>query len=287
MELIRSINTSTERAFIYVSMDTAEGRACVGHWIWECALFLPYIKDIQKKTTIPLKILLNEKRRYKTNILSDFGFYEDDIVYSTRMAKDGEEWQQSYVFPEENEYMMYVPKFFYLWTVSVNSTEFFDALEQFRSFYISSLQPITKSTSIIYVARSRLENYQPNKREFTNFDDFCTMLDKRGVNILNVDTLSSLTPQFQAILSAKTIIVEMGSAFQINATFIASNSHIIVINDVFKPNFTVCNDSFIQIYRKLMSLRNNTFEIFSRGAIREPFTIDLREFENVIDEYRS
>lgn len=183
MELIRTINTTTETPFIYVSMDTAEGTGCVGHWIWECALFLPYIKDIQKKTTIPLKILLNEKRRYKTNILSDFGFYEDDIIYSTRMEKDGNEWQEHYVIPVENEYMMYAPKFFYLWKTSVNTAEFFDALERFREFYIGKLQSITKTTPIVYVARSRLENYEPNKREFINFDDFCAMLVKRDVDM--------------------------------------------------------------------------------------------------------
>lgn len=287
MELIRTINTTTETPFIYVSMDTAEGTGCVGHWIWECALFLPYIKDIQKKITIPLKILLNEKRRYKTNILSDFGFYEDDIIYSTRMKKDGNTWREYYVIPVENEYMMYAPKFFYYWKTSINTAEFFNALERFREFYISKLQPITKTTSIIYVARSRLENYATNKREFINFDDFCAMLVKRCVDILNVDTLSSLTPQFQAILNAKTIIVEMGSAFQINAAFIASNSHIIIINDICEPNYHVCSWSFIQIYKKLMSLRNNTFEIFSRTKLGKSFHIDLTDFNLCIDKLYS
>jgi hypothetical protein len=281
MELIRSINTTTDTPFIYVSMDTAEGTGCVGHWIWECALFLPYIKDIQKKTTIPLKILLNEKRRYKTNILADFGFYEGDIVYSTKMANDGETLQEQYVVPVENEYMMYAPKFFYLWKTSVNTPEFFEALERFRQFYISTLQPITKSTSIMYVARSKLENYAANKREFINFDDFCMLLDKKGVNILNIDTLSSLTPQFQAILSAKTIIVEMGSAFTINAAFIASNSHIIVINDNF--DYNRCSYPFFQIFKNLMSIRNNTIEIFSHTQFGESFTIDLTKFETYID----
>jgi hypothetical protein len=281
MELIRTINTTTDTPFIYVSMDTTEGTGCVGHWIWECALFLPYIKDIQKKTIIPLKILLNEKHRYKTNILADFGFYEDDIVYSTKMAKDGNTWQENYVIPVENEYMMYAPRFFYLWKVSVNTTEFFDAIERFRQFYISTLQPTTKSTSIVYVARSRLENYASNKREFRNFDDFCILLDKKGVDILNIDTLSSLTPQFQAILNAKTIIVEMGSAFTINAAFIASNSHIIVINDNF--DYNRCSYPFFKIFKNLMCLHNNTIDIFSHTQFGESFTIDLTKFETYID----
>jgi hypothetical protein len=107
------------------------------------------------------------------------------------------------------------------------------------------------------------------------------MLDKKGVNILNIDTLSSLTPQFQAILSAKTIIVEMGSAFTINAAFIASNSHIIVINDSF--DYNRCSYPFFQIFKNLMSLRNNTIEIFSHTKFGESFTIDLTKFETYID----
>jgi hypothetical protein len=283
MERIRTMNTSTNAPFIYVSLDTTEGTACVGHWIWECALFLPYIKDIQKNTPMPIKILLNGKRRYKINMLSDFGFCEDDIVYSTKMAKDGNTHQEQYVIPEEDEYMMYTPKFFYLWTVFVESTAFFEALERFRNFYLSKLEPITKTIPIVYVAKSRLENYHFNVRTFVNFNDFYNMIEKRGIDILNVDTLSSFVPQFQKILDSKTIIVEMGSAFTINAAFIASNSHIIVINDIF--GYHTCQHSFFNVLRKLMSLRNNTIEIFSTSSGGE-FNIDIPKFETFIDNIR-
>jgi len=280
MELIRTINTTTNAPFIYVSLDTTEGMGCVGHWIWECALFLPYIKDIQKNTSTPIKILLNGKRRYKINMLSDFGFYEDDIVYSKKMAKDGNNFQEHYVIPEENEYMMYAPKFFYLWTVYVENNVFFDAFERFRNFYVSKLEPITKPIPILYVARSRLENYHLNKRTFVNFNDFYNIIEKRGIDILNVDNLSSFVPQFQKVLDSKTIIVEMGSAFTINAAFIATNSHIIVINDMY--GYHTCQHSFFQVMRKLMSLRNNTVEIFSISSGRQ-FNIDISKFETFMD----
>jgi hypothetical protein len=286
MERIRTMNTTTNANVIYVSLDTTEGKGCVGHWIWECALFLPYIKDIQNKTSTPLKILLNGKKRYKTNMLSDFGFCEDDIVYSTKMAKDGNTMQEYYVIPEEDEYMLYTPKFFYLWTVFVHTTDFFEAFERFRNFYLSKLEPITKTTPIVYLSRSRLENYIPGGiHPFVNFNDFYNMIEKRGIDILNIDTLSSFVPQFQKVLDSKTIIVEMGSAFTINAAFIASNSHIIVINDTY--GYNTCKYSFFHVLRKLVSLRNNTIEIFSTSPGGGPFNIDIPKFEKFIDKIRS
>jgi len=280
MELFREQHTTTDAAFIYVSMDTAEGAGCVGHWIWECALFLPYIKDLQKQTEKPLKILLNQKRRYKTNILSDFGFYEDDIIYSSQMAKGGDQWQEQYVVPNEDKYIMYVPKFFYPWNTYIHTDIFFIAIERFRQFYISALPPIAQDTPITYVARSRVENYARSARAFINMDEFCNLIDKKGIETLHVDTLSSLTPQFKAILSSKTIILERGSVFTINAAIIARNSHIIILNDFYETDST---DPHMKVLQKLMYLHNNTFHIFSRGSSTNPFNVDIPEFEKCID----
>lgn len=287
MDLIRAINTTTDAPFIYVSMDTAEG-GCFGHWMWEVAIFLPHIRDLRKKEARPLKILLNEKRAYKTNVLSDFGFYEADIVYSTKMVKDGNTWQEKYVAPTEASYMMYVPKFFYVWNTTPTTYPFFEALHQFREFYISSIPLTTKTTPILYVARSRKENYAQNARTFVNMEDFRSMLHKNGVKIMEVDTLTSLTPQFQEILSASVIIAEMGSAFTINGCFIASNSRIVVINDMY--NYPSCNYGFFQAMKRIMPERKNLVDIFSYGTNSAPFSIDIPKFEVMIKalnkEYR-
>ena len=115
--IINNCPTNTP-SFVYISLDTTEGE-CVGHWMWECALFLPYLKEIQK----PFKILLHTSKTFKTNILADFDCC--DIVYSPNMTQDphgGGTWQEQYVVPQESEYVMYVPKFFYLWNTSVSST---------------------------------------------------------------------------------------------------------------------------------------------------------------------
>ena len=193
MDLFRIIDNCKSKdrpSFIYISLDTIEGSSSVGHWIWECSLFLPYIKDLVKT---PFKILLKEKKNYKLNILSDFGFYDDDIVYSNKMASDGQTNQEQYVIPSEEEYIMYVPKFFYLWNTVLENNVFLDAFNRFRDYY--ALPDIVKTTPISYIARSRKENYLTNYRHFVNVDEFIEMINMKNVNIIDVDNFSSLKPQ--------------------------------------------------------------------------------------------
>jgi hypothetical protein len=275
-----NISTPT---YVYVSLDTADG-LCVGHWLWECALFLPYIKDLQKTLPYKLKILLHNTKRYKKNILSDFDFHDTDIVYSSKMVRDERgngNPQEHHVIPEESEYILYLPKFLYMWETKIHNSLFFDCLDRFRDYYIRTIPEISKSIPITYVARSKKEYFDKNFREFVNKDEIVTMLVENKVNILDVDELNSLAPQFTRILKSKTIIVEMGSAFQINAGLFATNSHIIIINDLW--GYHDSDAPFFHILRKLMNERNNTIEVFSTGAIK-PFIVDKESLEKRVGE---
>lgn len=170
MDVLRTCANNEEVSFAYVSLDTTEG-SCVGHWIWECSLFLPYIKEVQATLPHRLKIVLHDRKLYKTSILSDFDFHDDDIVYSTKMVSDPRGTgtsQESYVIPEEQNYILYLPQFFYLWKTNVQSSLFFECLARFRDHYIQKMPNITKSIPITYVARSRKENYADNYRKFIN-----------------------------------------------------------------------------------------------------------------------
>jgi hypothetical protein len=191
-------------------------------------------------------------------------------------------WQEYHVCPEESEYIMYVPKFFYFWNTFIHTTLFFESLTLFRNHYIQQLSGIEKNIPISYITRSRKENYRNNYRDFINRDEFEQMLDSKKVHMINTDNFSSLTPQFQDIVQSKIIIVEMGSAFTINASFFASNSHFIIINDMF--NYHYSDYPFFHIIRKLMEERNNTVEIFSYGVIPNPININIHEFNHVLDK---
>jgi hypothetical protein len=296
MEPIRIINkctSSNNPEFIYISLDTTEAVSCVGHWMWECALFLPHIKELQKDTKIPFKILLNEKKLYKTNILSDFDFHERDIVYSSNMVQDPDgtgKQQEKYVYPsgDDQNQIIYVPSFFYHWNVNIGNKNIFNRfctfLNDFRMHYISNISDITKTIPISYIARSKVENFRPNFRNFMNADAFCKLLDDNMVNMIYTDKFQSLTPQFNDVIKSKVIIVEMGSAFTINATLIAMNSHIIVINDNW--GYHTAGEPFFHIFRFLMKERNNTVEIFSRGSGTQNFSVNIDAFQKRIDELR-
>lgn len=294
MELIRIINKNTtniNQEFIYVSLDTTEGSNCVGHWIWECALFLPRIKELQSKSKIPFKILLHEKKLYKTNMLSDFGFHECDIVYSSNMVQDPDGTEQphnKYVYLSEDnlDHIVYVPSFFYVWNINIGNKEifnkFYNFLNEFRMHYIKNIPDTTKTIPISYVARSKVENYRPNFRNFMNADAFCNLLENKMVNIIRTEALQSFNPQFHDIIKSKVIIVEMGSAFTINAVFIAMDSHIIIINDNW--GYHSAGQSFFHIFRFLMKERNNTVEIFSSGSGTQNFSVNIDAFKKRIDE---
>jgi hypothetical protein len=292
MEPIRIIkNTSRDNPeFIYVSLDTTEGSSCVGHWIWECALFLPHIKELQSKSKIQFKILLREKKLYKINILSDFEFNECDIVYSSNMVQDPNGTgtnQEKVVYPEGiSEYILYLPKFFYYWHTSLGNKLlidlFFSSLNHFRMHYIKNIPDTTKTIPISYIARSKVENYRPNYRHFMNADAFSKLLDENGVNIIYTDNLNSLNPQVHDVIKSKVIIVEMGSAFQINAGFFAMDSHIIIINDIW--GYHGAGQCFFHVLRLLMKERNNTVEIFSSGPMATNFSVNIDAFKKRIDE---
>jgi hypothetical protein len=284
MDIINSFKTE-DIPHAYVSLDDAEGATCVGHWIMETSFFLPDIKELQKTLPYKLKILLNQPKKYKTNILSDFGFHDEDIVYSSKMISDKRgtgAWQENHVIPEESEYMMYLPKFLYVGNTSIHTLLFFECITKFRNYYISKLPTITKTIPITYVARSLKEFYKPNHRGFTNKKEIRNMLERKGVNILDTDSLTSLLPQFEVILKSKTLIVEMGSAFTINAALISSGSQIIVINETF--NYHNSEWHHMVLLRKLIAERDNTVEIFSKGQNWTPFTVDEVKLEKRVSD---
>ena len=283
MPIIRELDelkSMNDISILYISLDVTEG-GCVGHWIWECALFLPHIKNIQNELLKPIKIILYDRKQYKINILSDFGFNESDIEYSTHLIKDGIDLPENFVSIIDTNHVIYAPKFFYLWNVLLDNTYFYSALNSFRKYYIDKLDNTIKTIDITYVARSKKENYFASPRTFNNNYDFQTMLEENNVNILNVDSLYSFQPQVEIILKSNIIIVEMGSAFTVNAFFIAENSHIIIINDFY--NYHDTSASFFKIFRKIIQERNNTVEIFSYGKVRESFNVDIDAFKNRIN----
>jgi capsular polysaccharide biosynthesis protein len=276
--------TSNNPKHIYCLLDTKDASDCVGHWIWECAIFLPYVQTLRRiLANNTLTILLCNKKRYKRNILQDFHISESDIAYSESMTGNSIE-QSNHVVPMESEYVAYVPHFLYFHGVTTNTTLFFHYVNTFRSYYMKV--PLEKKTiDVLYVRRSKKEHYKGNFRHCMNMDETLAMMERNGVTMMDVDEFSSLQPQFDMVLRSKVIIAEMGSAYSINGCFLATNSHIIVLNDY--NNLYDPFHEYMRVQKKLMLDHNNTFESFVvKHTEKTPFSIDVDQLETRIYEIR-
>jgi hypothetical protein len=249
--------------FAHVCLDTAEGSDCFGHWMYECALFLPYLVNVSKEIGKPLKIVLNSERRYKKVVLHDFGFSEENIIYSERMTTHGHYWQMNHVLPNDDTSMCIIPKFLYTWPVTPETDVFFEHVSKFVNSY--NISNVEKNIPYLFLKRSQKENYARNSRAFLNIEEVSSMLSECGVKTLQVDNLDSLGPQIQTVRSAKVIILEMGSAFTINAGWFAKDSHVIILNDYF--NAYTCDHPFMKVLRKQMAEHGVTFEIFTSQPV--------------------
>lgn len=259
--------------YAYVCLDTVEGSECFGHWMYECALFLPYIDIISKELGKPLKIVLHKERRYKKVVLRDFGFTEENIIYSDRMTTHGHSWQMNHVLPNEDSCMAIIPKFLYTWPVYPETSIFFEHVSRLVNSY--NITNVEKTIPYLFLKRSQKENYAHNSRTFINIEEVSDMLSDIGVQTLQVDNLDSLGPQIHIVRSAKTIIVEMGSAFTINAGWFAKDSHIIILNDFFNVNTS--ENSFMKVLRKQMAENGVTFEIFTyQPACHADFVVPVQ-----------
>ena len=256
---------------IYFLLDTTEGSDCFGHWITECAVFIPTIVSLRVKY-LSLKIILYCPRRYKLHTLIDFGFNESDIIYNPHLFDLNQ--YHSYVLPPSERALVFKPHFFYMSQTGIITPNYLHCVKQFQEYYRKVIGPVEKTIPILYLIRSRKENYNgPNARNFINIDDIVELCGKYSIQILNVDMCTSIREQVEAVMKAKIIIHEYGSAM-INSTFYSKDSHTIILNHFF------LEETHVSLMNHMMRLNGVTWDIFTaHNGTWKNFTIDISAVE--------
>lgn len=281
LQIIHSGDTTD---FVYLALDTLEGSECFGHWIWECGLFLPFVSEIEKQVGKPIKLLLRSQKKFKDIILRDFGFGADRIDYCDNLIQIGDDWQEKCVHPLHNNYSIIRPPFFFVWQ-TYKSKLFYRCLARFRDHYGCN-KPTVKSIPVLFIPRTSRENYTLNKRGFVNDEEVRSMLQRNCCHILDLDNITSFQDQIRMVLSAKTIIVEFGSAFTVNCCLMGHDSHVLVFNDYY--DLQNSDVSFIQIMRLLLGASGITYDVLSRQTdAKADFTLDIADLEKRITRSRS
>ncbi len=271
----------TEGLGVYCSLDTMEGNRCFGHWVVECAIFLPYIK-ILKKEYPDLKVILGEEKRYKKNILYDFDILKDSILYKNITHTDSEKTFETYLIPKTYT-LFFKPKFQYMAQVTIQNTLFFKALDDFRSHYSYSLiRP--KTIECVYIPFSKLENYGDDnkpKRPYKKNNDIHDLCLKNNIFILNIDTFNSFQEQIDIILKSKVIICDSGSAFTVNVGLFSHDATVLLLNARHLQNL----GSQTQALLNHLNSNSSNKIIHINMIYNEGLEVDINDLQNKIDTY--
>ena len=271
---------------VYLLLDTHEGKDCIGHWLLECVNYLLYFKSL--KFIYPnLKILFAYRKKYKEIFYRHLNISDDDISYNGTIT-DLPNYRfgimkyicfGELVIPNDSNFILIVPRF----TFSFYLTDYAD--EEYRMIFrnfknaLNIPNNVKKNVDFVYLIRSigvNNENFKIGTRNFYNLNDVVNLINKKGIEIVDVSNLSTLQEQINIIQNARNIIVEHGSAFFINALTISSNKHFIVLN---KLPIGIFN-----LELELLKEQNNTCEFIESIRDCHNILIDIQYLEKRIDE---
>ena len=219
------VRTLASEGGVYCSLDTVEGSECFGHWIVECAVLLPMIMSY-KHTYPNMKILLRRMRKFKMQVLRDYGISESDIVLgSTFSESQDDSAYHAYILPDPGTCAtLLIPPFAFPSSINRTNVDYTDAFKRFRESF--------DARDRIYMTRSLRENYAANARTFLNHEEIVSVCRDNDVRIVQVDTLESFQDQARIVQGAKVLILEQGSPL-LNAALFARECHVIVLNSTF------------------------------------------------------
>jgi hypothetical protein len=206
---ISNLETNLEKNNYYILEWDPDSSSAFAHWVYECAVYIPYYLELKKK--IPnLKIYVTNKKKFKDIFLEYLGVELNDIVYSIELPN-------TCVFHE-----------FISLGLSFVSDEYKIILDNFLNYFPKKYE---KENNILFMPRQVKENYIGNNRVYNTKDheELIIGIDENN-KILYTDTIEKLEDQIIMVQNSKTIIVTDGSPSSVNILF-SKNSDIIILND--------------------------------------------------------
>ena len=285
-EFIVGRTSATNDIDIYLVLDSLEGKECVGHWLWECSIYVQFFKELQ--TIYPsIKILMNGYKRYKEQFCELLGVDKKYLEYTSIIdgylpTYQGITSYQELYYPCKDNYTIIVPEYTYLLYLHLKNTVLHNS---YRKLFteMNSMFPFTpnieKTVPIIYMRRSldTSENYKngTNRRKFNNLDTVIKFIQNKEIPIYDVKDFSNLKEQIEVVEKAKVIIVEHGSAWYINGILFSRGTHIIILNKL--------GIGCMDLEDELCKENGNTYEFIESSSGPENIIINIQELNNAIE----
>jgi|LauGreDrversion4_2_1035121.scaffolds.fasta_scaffold870830_1 hypothetical protein len=215
-----------------IAIDSLDHEA-FAHWVFECAIILPVVVNSAVLPTLRKRIILANKKTYKTLFCRYFGIRDEEIKY------DSTQFGSSFRLidnPIKKEYPALLDAFF----------------NQFSSH-------VTPDVDFVVMPRQRKENCVPNDRPCP-LTPFLDVFATAGCThrLVHTDDITDLQTQIDLVNSGRNLVVVDGSAFLVNGMF-CSGKHIYVINTDLVENQSKLYPMMKLIYDKIKQRNTVTF----------------------------
>ena len=254
LEVINKKNENLQQNKQYYMIFDNPGKDAFGHWIYESFIFVDILKELNKEYK-NIKIVTSNKKLYVKNFFTFFDI-KNEIVYN---------------FEDENN-ITFVPPIIAYGIINEMNPKHLKLFQKFINKYVSYIHDniinFNFENNILYLPRNRKDNFYPedsipkefildriNLDEITHFTD--SVAKYSGIT-LNTFELNNIKMQFSFIINSKNIILDYGSAFDVNS-LICKNKNIIVLNKGNKYNLHTLPQTNKIIYDIVSSNNNVTF----------------------------
>ena len=230
-----------------------------GHWVFESAIFLPFVKNFTSYDNFFVLVNKNNERKYKKSFFKLFNIDDKNICYIDNLETHTD--NVSYKNITKNNISI-VCRNFILNQVprSLNN----DLIEKFTflviNFYEIIIKDIHREKQIenLFLPRSKIENYLPNDRQI-NYDSLYALLtDKEYICYDNQET-NNFIEQVMILQKSKNIYTYWGSSYLVNGFFSKDSNIYIAMNNT---NYN-CSDGFLlcKIIKNIVEKNNKIFLI--------------------------
>ncbi len=217
-----------------------------GHWVFECAVFLPFVQNFTNYTNFSILVNKNSERKYKKSFFKLFNINDKNIQYIDNA--DINTTNISYKNIPKNNIAIVCRNFILNQVPNSLNNDLIETykflIDNFRKIILSDIDCEKKIENLV-LPRSNLENYLPNDRQI-NYNSLYTLLKNKEYIMYDTQKTDNFIEQVLLIQKSKNIYIYWGSTYLVNGFFSKNSNIYMAMNnnnynsyDIIQPLFKV------------------------------------------------
>ena len=203
-----------------------------GHWVFESAIFLPFVKDfIYLSKNFYILVNKNNERKYKKIFFNLFDIKDKNIYYMDNIDTYISDISYKNI-PKNN--ICIICRNFHLNQNNITEQcieKYTYLLDNFYDIIMKYKDNISKEIEHLFLPRSKVENYEPNDYRQYEYHKIYTILKGKEYIVYDTMNTNDFNEQIKLLQKSKNIYTNFGSSFLVNG-FFSSNSNIYLINKI-------------------------------------------------------